>query len=94
MRNSKHNFTEAMDAAKVRAVVRSSRGLGSGKAAKGWVRNRHHHTPAKGSWDRLLADTRARWHHAAGDAIGGYQWACNPSRADVESFFDQGGSLI
>jgi len=93
MRNSKHNFTEAMDAAKLRAQVRSNRGLGSGKAAKGWVRNRHHHTPAKGSWDRLLADTRARWHHAAGAAIGDYQWAVNPSAPDVDSFFEKGGWL-
>lgn len=94
MRNSTRNFTEYMERAKTNAQVRRNRGLGAGTAAPGWVRKRGHHpTPAQGSWERLLLDTRARWHHAAGAAICDYQWSVNPSREDVESFFHHGGWL-
>lgn len=94
MRNSRHNFTESMDRAKELAQVRRNRGLATGKSAKGWARKRPHHTPAKGSWDRLLTETRVRWNHAAGTAVDDYLWAVNPSRDDIETWLKQGGSLI
>jgi hypothetical protein len=28
--------------------------------------------PPKGSWDRLLTQTRVAWHHAAGDIVAAY----------------------
>lgn len=87
------NFTDTMERAKANAMRNRNRGLPTGKAAKGWVRTKPHHTPAKGSWDRLLTETRARWHNAAGTALADYQWAVNPSRADIEEFLDNGGVL-
>lgn len=31
--------------------------------------------PAAGTYDRLLAETRARWRHTTGDAIDGFRFA-------------------
>lgn len=91
---AKRDFVLEMDAAKTRAQVARNRGQATGKAAAGWVRSRPHHTPAKGSWDRLLADTRARWHHVTGAALADYQWSVNPSRADIESHLDRNGGWL
>lgn len=88
----KHNFTETMDRAKDLAMRNRHRGIPTGKSAKGWGRKRRA-TPAKGSWDRLLTETRVKWHHAAGDAINDYLWAVNPSRQDIEDFIANGGRL-
>lgn len=89
----KHNFTDTMERGKLLAQRALNRGQHTGKAAKGWVRARPHHTPEKGSWDRLLTETRTRWNHAAGSALQDYQWSVNPSRADVEAYFANGGTL-
>lgn len=89
---SKQFKTATMDHAKLLAQVNRNRGIPTGKSAKGW-RVQRRYTPAKGSWDRLLTETRARWHHAAGVAHADYQWAINPSRDDIEEWLASGGTL-
>lgn len=88
------DFVQDMDAAKLRAQVARNRGQATGKAAKGWVRSRPHHTPAKGTWDRLFAEQRARWDYIVGQAIADYQWSVNPSRRDIEAYLDSKGGWL
>lgn len=83
MRNSKHNFTEAMDNAKEINMTRRNRGLGAGKAAKGWTRGTVAPVPEKGTYDRLRASVGYAWACHSSLAIEDYMRAVYPERYDV-----------
>lgn len=79
MKNSRHNFTEAMDRAKLNSQVKRNRGQHVGASAKGWKRV-HAPAPEKGSADRLIATVRAAWSCASGLAMEDYLRAVYPER--------------
>lgn len=77
---SRHLFTETMATGKARADARRSRGLATGKAAKGWIRLVQHHTPAAGTWERALGASLASWRNGRELAAEDYRRAVYPDR--------------
>jgi hypothetical protein len=67
------SFSERMAAAKAVACTTRYRGGFTGKAAAGW---QHVERPAPdaGSWERLVAETRARWQETCSQERAEYDW--------------------
>lgn len=89
----KHNFTDTMELGKLQAQIDRNKGRHVGKSAPGWDRKRYRLQAPLSPWRQLFALTRARWHTVAGQAMADYQWTVNPSRDDIEAFFENGGKL-
>lgn len=74
----KYNPFEQADLHRELAVLRRNQGLATGKAAKGWEFKRP--DAPRGSWDDLVARTKAKWETDKSRAIGEFEQAA-PSAA-------------
>jgi hypothetical protein len=82
------SFSETMAAAKAAACNARYRGHFVGKAASGWA-FKERPAPDAGTWERLVAETRARWREQCDQARHDLDWATR-----LQFVFIDGGGYV